>query len=152
MVIQKYLRDLPYAAREPMAREYEAKSRELARWAEKSRSLRVRKYLEHGEVMRELLALGIYYRHVIAPLEGSAQFMERLQRTADVTHVRVGGREITPDFRARVDRGIAAFRSMARSFGLPPRLFAESDVGRFVMNVIRLEETPRADDTARDDG
>lgn len=152
MSIDKYLRGLPYAVREPLTREYEAKARELARWAERSRSGRMRNYLNQASTIRELIALGVYYRHIIAPLEGSAQFMEMLQRTADVTRVKVGGKEITPEFRLRIERGVSAFHSMTRSFGLPSRLFAESDVGRFVMALVRLEIRAAAATSPRDDG
>jgi hypothetical protein len=139
-MIEKYLKGLPYTLTQPMYREYEAKSRELSRWRERSSSARMRPYLNQLGVLEELIALGIYYRYVVAPLASSADFFGRLESSNEGVDLKVGGKRIDGEFRNRIDRGVNRFAAITRNFGLPAYLFSEGDVSAFVRNLVTIEE------------
>lgn len=138
-MIRQFLQGLPYTLTKPMLSEYKAKCGDLNRWIEKSASLRVAPYLRNREAIQYIFALGIYYRHVVAPLSGSARLIERLE-ASDVKGLKVGGRTISSDFRNTIDSGIQHFNSIISEFGITETFFAQSDVVRIVMSLIELEE------------
>lgn len=137
--IRAFLRGLPHTLVQPMEREFEAKHRDLERWAEKSRSLRLRPYLERRSDIEFLMALGIYYRYVLAPLAGASDFIGRITGDTDGA-VRVAGRRLDKQFQRSIQRAHAAFSAVVMAYGMPPAFFAETDVRRIVMSLVELEE------------
>jgi len=122
-----------------MEREFEAKHRDLERWAGHSRSARLRPYLERRGDIEYLMALGIYYRYVLAPLAGASDFIGRIADGTD-SAVRVAGRRLDKQFQRSIDRAQAAFSAIVIAYGMPPAFFAETDVRRIVMSLVELEE------------
>ena len=137
--ISSFLRGLPRSLTQPMEREFEAKHRDLERWAERSRSARMRPYLERRSDIEFLMALGIYYRYVLAPLAGASDFIGRITGDTDGA-VRVAGRRLDAKFKRSIDRAQAAFSAVVMAYGMPPAFFAETDVRRIVMSLVELEQ------------
>jgi len=137
-MIDPFLYHLPRYLKDLMKREYDAKCRQLARWRVGSRSERLRPYLKQEAVLHQLIALGIYYRYVIAPLTSAGDFVRRL-----VLHdlgLQVAGQRIGSDLHDQLQAGRLQFYSLARTFGLEEEFFAISDLQQMVMNLVRLEE------------
>lgn len=138
-MIRSFLKDLPYTLTQPMYREYDDKCRELARWSQHSRYQKAKSYLQQREAIQLILALGIYYRYVVAPLSSCANFFERLESEFEAG-LTVGGRKISPDFRASLQIAAEHFHDLLKPFGLGTSFFAQTDVKRIVMTLIELEE------------
>jgi hypothetical protein len=142
-MIQPFLIGLPRYLVELMEREYEFKCRRLANWRETSRSQRLRPYLANELVIQQIVALGIYYRYVIAPLTSAGDFVHRLQSRHEIT-LQVAGKTVSPDLHHTLEVGRMHFQRLARSFGLDDTFFAISDLNQIVMGLVRREER-RAD-------
>ena len=142
-MLQPFLPGLPRYLVELMEREYEFKCRRLANWRQTSRSQRLRPYLTNESVIQQILALGIYYRYVIAPLTSAGDFVHRLQSRHEVT-LQVAGKPVSPDLHYALEAGRIKFRQVANLFGLEESFFAISDLNQIVMGLVRREER-RAD-------
>jgi len=122
-----------------MEREFEAKQRDLERWAEKSRSARLRPYLERRSDIEYLIAIGIYYRYVLAPLTGASDFIGRIAGDSDAA-VRVAKKRLDKEFQRSIDRAQATFSAIVMTYGMSPAFFAEADLRRIVISLVELEE------------
>ncbi len=139
-MIKQFLKDLPYELVQPMYQEYEAKCRELRRWIENSQSPKFRKYLAQREAIEFIYALGIYYRYIIAPIDGASRFASRLSTYSDAGELKIAGRIQTQDVQQAIDRGIERFHSIASDFGLTQSIFAEVDAQKIVYLLVKSEE------------
>jgi hypothetical protein len=137
-MLQPFLAGLPRYLVELMEREYEYKCRRLANWQDSSKSARLRPYLQRTAVLQQIFALGIYYRHVIAPLTSAGNFVFRLHR--EELSLRAAGRPVSVDLHFALDEARIKFQRLARSFGLEESFFAISDLRQIVMNLVRIEE------------
>ncbi|MCL4701319.1 MAG: hypothetical protein LC136_00565 [Burkholderiales bacterium] len=138
-MLQPFLAGLPRYLVELMMREYEYKCRRLSNWQERSRSQRLRPYLEKTAVIQQVIALGIYYRQVIAPLTSAGNFVHRLQSQHELG-LQVAGKTVTPDLHFSLEAARIRFQQLSRSFGLEENFFAISDLNQIVMSLVRLEE------------
>lgn len=138
-MIRRFVSDLPYRLTQPMFREYEAKSRDVRRWAAASKSHRLKHVFTSIEAVEFVFALGIYYRYVVAPTSGVLEFAGRLEGTADAG-LRIGGRVIEKEYKVSARAGLAQFRSTLLRFGLSEEFLAITDVKTIVMALAELEE------------
>lgn len=138
-MLAPFLVGLPRYLVELMQGEYEYKCRRLAHWKERSRSARLRPYLEREAVIQQVLALGIYYRHVIAPLTSAGNLVHRLQSRHELG-LQVAGKTVTDELYFSLEAGRIQFQRLARAFGLEDSFFAISDLNQVVMGLVRIEE------------
>ena len=138
-MIKYFLKGLPYTLTQPMFREFETKQKKLQWWAVRSKSKRLKIYLEQNEIIEYLFALGIYYRYVIAPLTQTRDFFQRIE-SADISGLLVGGRELGPDFSKSISNAAYHFHSVLEKYGLSEPFFALTDVTQIVMSLIQIEE------------
>lgn len=138
-MLQPFLLGLPRYLVELMEREYEFKCRRLANWRQTSKSQRLRPYLANEPAIQLVLALGIYYRYVIAPLTSAGDFVHRLQSHHEVTLV-VAGKTVSPNLHQTLEAGRIQFQQLTRLFGLDDTFFAISDLNQIVMGLVRREE------------
>jgi hypothetical protein len=137
-MIQPFVRGLPYDLSELMVREYESKVRDLKRWTEHSKSQRVQRILRRREAIEFILALGIYYRYLVAPFLGAQEFVQRLNNRG--VELEFGGKILGEDFRSSIDRANRDFYRISTEFGLPGTFFAQTDIRRIVLSLIDIEE------------
>jgi hypothetical protein len=138
-MLQPFLAGLPRYLVELMQGEYDYKCRRLAQWKERSGSARLRPYLEKQSVLQQVIALGIYYRHVIAPLTSAGDFVHRLQIRHELG-LQVAGKPVSDELYFSLEAGHIQFRQLARAFGLEEGFFAISDLNQIVLSLIRIEE------------
>lgn len=138
-MLQPFLAGLPRYLVELMEREYEFKCRRLTSWRETSRSQRLRPYLTKETTLQSIIALGIYYRYVIAPLTSAGDFVHRLESRYDVG-LQVAGKTVSPDLHYSLEAGRIRFQRLAQLFGLEEGFFAISDLNQIVMSLVRREE------------
>lgn len=138
-MIKRFLKGLPQALTELMFGEYEAKCAELRRWSEKSQSSRYKQYLSHRETIELIFAIGIYYRYVVAPISGAAEFSERI-RDRSQAGLEIAGYNFGKDRQNAIEEAHGVFVRIAERHGVPERLLAETEVRRIVRLLIELEE------------
>jgi len=138
-MIKLFLKDLPYTLTRPMFREFEVKQKELKQWEAHSKSARVKKYLKQSDIIEYLIALGIYYRYVIAPLTRTGEFFQRIERR-DISGLIIGGREVGSDFRQSISKAESHFHSVLEKYGITEAFFAITVVKRIVMSLITIDE------------
>lgn len=138
-MLAPFLVGLPRYLVELMQGEYEYKRRRLSYWRQRSRSNRLRPYLEREAVIQQILALGIYYRHVIAPLTSAGNFVHRLQSRHELG-LQVAGKTVGNDLYISIEAGRIQFQRLAHAFGLEDSFFAISDLNQVVMGLVRIEE------------
>lgn len=138
-MLQPFLAGLPRYLVELMEREYEFKCRRLTSWRETSKSQRLRPYLPKATTLQSIIALGIYYRYVIAPLTSAGDFVHRLESRYEVG-LQVAGKTVSPDLFYSLEAGRIRFQTLAQLFGLEEGFFAISDLGQIVMSLVRREE------------
>lgn len=141
-MLQPFLAGLPRYLVELMDREYEYKCSRLANWRESSRSSRLRPYLQRADVIHQVFALGIYYRHVIAPLTSAGNFVSRLHR--EDLSLRVAGKPVSIELHYALESARIKFHRLSNAFGLDETFFALSDLRQIVMTLVRIDEQ-RAD-------
>lgn len=141
-MLQPFLIGLPRYLVEIMEREYEYKCSRLANWRETSRSNRLQPYLRRADVIHQVFALGIYYRHVIAPLTSAGNFVSRLHR--DDLSLRVAGKPVSMELHYSLEAARIKFHRLSNAFGLDETFFALSDLRQIVMALVRIDEQ-RAD-------
>lgn len=138
-MIRRFLKGLPYTLTQPMFREYEAKCRDLQQWAEHSNVPRIQRYLQQREQIHFIVAMGIYYRYVVAPFLGLNEFLQRLYGGFG-SDLEIGGQKVGESFRDTIAGATGDFRRIAEEFGLPEPFFALTDVRRIVLTLIEIEE------------
>ncbi len=138
-MIKLFLKGLPYTLTQPMFREFESKQKELTRWAQTSKSSRIKKYLEQRETIEYIFSLGIYYRYVIAPITRTGAFFERIE-SRDVSSLLIGGKEIGPEFRQSISNAEHHFNNVLEKYGLNEPFFSLTDVNQIVTSLIQIDE------------
>jgi len=141
-MIRQFLTGLPYAVTQPMFREYESKCSELEGWRVHSSRSDMAGYLNQAGAIHLVFALGIYYRYVVAPFGGSAEFFARVRRKSGAG-LRLGGESLDPQLMASIGSAVRQFEAMAQSFGLDRSLLSLTDVKSIVPELKAREEARR---------
>lgn len=81
----------------------------------------------------DLLALSIFYNHVIVPLESGSSLLS-LVRMADATHIRLGRDKLTPKLAARFRACAWAFLDIIRQQNIPKELLSFPTLNAFIAN------------------
>lgn len=91
--------------------------------------------LGDAETLAQLLALSIYHRLVLAPLEAGADFFTRVANRADVTKVIMGSHELVASEAARLRLVATDFKRMLTSMGIPLQALSFLTVQDFLRNL-----------------
>lgn len=133
---------LPAAVAQPICREYD--------W----RRLEIQKVLNHGyeryAVLRgfertidALLALSLFYRHVLANFEGASEFYVNINKGQQVElPVRIGNFTLNQKERNRLQAIHIRYSEIMAKYQIGPRFFEYAETIDFLRNCIDLYNTP----------
>lgn len=94
------------------------------------------------QVTELLLALSVFYRHVIAPFEGAGRAMTRMGRH-DISVVRLGASTLSTDAAQKMGIAVRQFYGLLREFGIPTEVLREHDIKKFsslLATYLRVQE------------
>jgi len=124
--------------------EYEAKNKALKRWAEHSKSDKLKPYLNKRKELQFIFALGIYYRWVIAPIARSGAFFERANNKG-INGVTLGGIKLDREFQTSTLKAKDDFYKIIEWYGLSESFLSLTDIKSIVLSLVELEERQRND-------
>ena len=82
------------------------------------------------DVTQLILALSIFYRHVITQFEGAGRVMERL-RASDIGVVQMGTSKLDGEVAKQMDIAIRQFYGLMAEFRIPKEVFLEHDIKKY---------------------
>lgn len=89
--------------------------------------------------MEFIFAIGIYYRYVVAPISGAAEFSERI-RDKSQAGLEIAGHNFGKDRQNAIEEAHDVFLRIVERHGVPERLLAETEVSKIVRLLIEIEE------------
>lgn len=87
-----------------------------------------------------LLALSVFYRHVIAQFEGAGRVMKRMS-TYQIPEVRLGSSTLDVDAARQMDIAVRQFYSLLREFEIPTEILREHDIKEFASTLATYVRT-----------
>lgn len=142
-MIDIFIRGLPLDMRSAMKGEYQSKRAELSRWLERTKSKRNRQYLSMTDVLDVIIALGIYYRTIIAPIECVEEFITGLT-VRPKAEFKIAGKPFSKKQLIGLREGIMMFDTITGMYGLDKQLLAERELRTMLLALISREEAMEA--------
>ncbi len=134
-MLRAIVKELPYKLRNQIILEYTFRIRELDYLLE----TKPQKYqwLEDIELVKYLLLLGIFYRKVIDPILGTAEFTNRLKKLG-IPGMSIGSTKLTSKS-IREIKDLHKFEKILFKFNLSAKFFDVDSTEEFLDNVRELK-------------
>lgn len=82
------------------------------------------------QITELLLALSVFYRHVIAQFEGAGRVMKRMSKY-EIPVVRLGASTLDAEAARQMDIAVRQFYGLLREFEIPTEILREHDIKEF---------------------
>lgn len=86
------------------------------------------------QVTELLLALSVFYRHVIAQFEGAGRVMMRMKRY-EIPEIRLGASTLDADATRQMGITVRQFYGLLSEFGIPTEILREHDIKKFASSL-----------------
>lgn len=92
------------------------------------------------DLLEELLFLGIFYRRIIAPIQGTSQFSYTLIKTLKLNGVKIGSRKLSEKETNMIYHIYKKFVDILNDYNLPIELFDYDTTDEFLIKVRKIKE------------
>ncbi len=94
------------------------------------------------QVTELLLALAVFYRHIIAQFEGAGRVMMRMKKY-EIPVIRLGASTLDADAARQMGLAVRQFYGLLSEYGIPMEILREHDIKEFansLANYLRAQE------------
>lgn len=144
-LINIFTSKLPASITKPICREYDWRKTEIQRvWDGGYERYQVLESYE--STIDALLALSIFYRHVVVNLEGASNFYVKINRDLDKElPIKIGKFEFNEKERRRLKAVHIQLGKITERYQITPHFFEYADTLDFLRNCLDLYKTPEQD-------
>jgi hypothetical protein len=135
---------LPFELSNLIYSEYEARVREFDYLIEKNSWYRRELGSVHATV-KAILALSLFYKRVIANLDGAVGFQRRVRELTQVDTIRIGSYDLTRAEGTALVAVVLSFNDLLQRFNLTTSLFAYHETRQLLRAIIELKKMERND-------
>lgn len=141
-LINIFTSKLPASITKPICREYDWRKTEIQRvWDGGYERYQVLESYE--STIDALLALSIFYRHVVVNLEGASNFYVKINRDLDKElPIKIGKFEFNEEERRRLKAVHIQLGKITERYQITPYFFEYADTLDFLRNCLDLYKTP----------
>ncbi len=141
-LINIFASKLPASITKPMCQEYDWRKNEIQRvWAGDNN--RYQKLETYESTIDALLALSIFYRHVVVNLDGASHFYVKINKDVDKEMpIKIGKFEFNKKEWNRLRAIHIQFGKITDRYQISPHFFEYADTLDFLRNCLNLYKTP----------
>lgn len=144
-IINIFAKNLPGHITIPMCREYDWRKTEIQRILDGD-YVRYKVLVGSESTIDALLALSLFYRYVIAKLDGTSEFYDNVNKKTNAeTSIQIGKFVLDQKERNRLLAVHIQFKKIVDKFQIPNNFFNYADTMDFLVNCIALYYTPEQD-------